>query len=73
MIRKSDSGKVGSLSKHLLAYALYELGYLRSSNPEQFTEMLWNLLNPRKNLTIGNAVVYDVLLLLTYKVTLSVP
>ena len=71
-IRKSDQSKVGSLSKHLLANSLYELGYLKSQVPDAFTESLWGLVNPRKALTVTNAVVYDVLLLLCYKVTLSV-
>ena len=31
------------------------------------------MVNPRRNLTVSNAVAYDILLLLTYKVTLSVP
>ena len=64
---------MGSLSKHLLANSLYELGYLRTSTPDYFTECLWSLINPRRALTVTNAVVYDVLLLLTYKVTLSAP
>ena len=35
--------------------------------------MLWNAINPRKSLSISNATAYDILLLLTYKVNLSVP
>ena len=59
----------------MLARSLYELGYIKSMQPseDQFTECLWSLLQPRRGLTISNAVAYDILLLLTYKVTLSVP
>lgn len=64
---------MGSLSKHLLACSLYELGYLKAATPDYFTDCLWSIVNPRRALTVTNAVVYDVLLLLTYKVTLSVP
>ncbi len=70
--RRTDQQGVGSLSKQLLATCLKELGYLKSSQPDYFTESLWCLINPRRNLTITNAVAYDILLLLTYKVTLSV-
>ena len=72
-IRKSDTASVGSLSKHLLACSLHELGYLKTAIPEFFTDCLWSIINPRRALTVSNAVVYDILLLLTYKVNLSVP
>lgn len=69
----ADIKGVGSLSKSLLASCLFELGYLQNKQPEFFTECLWSIINPRKSFCISNAVAYDILLLLTYKVTLSVP
>ena len=61
------------MSKHLLACSLHELGYLKTPSPEYFTDGLWGIINPRRALTVTNAIIYDILLLLTYKVNLSVP
>lgn len=72
-IRKADTQGVGSLSKQLLAACLCELGYLKVARPDYFTDTLWTLLNPRRTLTVKNSVIYDVLLLFTYKVSMSAP
>ena len=56
-----------------MAVALHELGYLKSAKPDYFTDSVWALLNPRRTLTVKNAVIYDVLLLFSYKVSMSAP
>ena len=72
-IRKADSSRAGNVSQLELATCLFHLGYLKQPASDHFTEHLWLLMNPRKQNLVSNATVYDLLLLLSYKVTLSVP
>ena len=61
-----------------------ELGYLRNIGSQvtllqtqrkvelSFVEALWSIISPRQQQRVSNAVVYDVLLLMVYKINLPV-